>query len=303
MNPTTRDIPLPIRRALRQEAGFGCCVCGHPFVEYHHIVDFSERPVHIAADMMALCPIHHHQCTVGALDTAQQRAAKASPFNIQRGLAEGQLMTPSTVIAIAAGSIDFIGAGFKFLVDDESLLGIRSDIDRRLLLSTTVYSQSDELLMQVHDNEWLAGDPLPWDLEYRYNYLRLRSRARQIDLEIDARQTPVAVSGTFWRKGHAFTITPQTLTCDGHAKNVSFAHLAMIATTLQIESATGNVKMLPNARLGGGRLLSWSDRMERLQKGIDGFNKLCLDAKLGRNERCVCESGRKVKVCHPQYCA
>lgn len=212
-------------------------------------------------------------------------------------------MTPSTVIAIAAGSIDFIGAGFKFLVDDESLLGIRSDIDRRLLLSTTVYSQSDELLMQVHDNEWLAGDPLPWDLEYRYNYLRLRSRARQIDLEIDARQTPVAVSGTFWRKGHAFTITPQTLTCDGHAKNVSFAHLAMIATTLQIESATGNVKMLPNARLGGGRLLSWSDRMERLQKGIDGFNKLCLDAKLGRNERCVCESGRKVKVCHPQYCA
>lgn len=297
-----RDIPLPIRRSLRQEAGFGCCFCGHPFIEYHHIVDFAVRPTHVIADMMAVCPIHHHQCTVGALDVGQQRAAKASPFNILRGMVDGQLVTPSTVIAIAAGTNEFIGAGFKFLVDDEPLVGIRSDINRRLLLSSTLYSPDDELLLQVHDNEWLAGDPLPWDLEYRYNYLRLRSKLRKIDLELDARQTPLSVSGSLWRKGHAFTITPQALTCDGLAKNVGFANLGLVAISLQIESSTGNVKLVPSVRLGGGQFVSWPDPTERLQKGIDGFKKLCVAAKLGRNEPCVCGSGLKVKICHPEYC-
>src|SRR6478736_3330840 len=231
-----RDIPSSIRRRLRQDAGFGCCVCGHPFIEYHHIVEFSKVLQHNPDDMMVLCPIHHHQCTVGALDTTQQRAAKASPYNIQRGFADGQLITPSTAIAVAAGSNEFVGAGFKFLVDDESLLGIRSDRERRLLMSVSLYSEADELLLQIHDNEWLAGDPLPWDLEFGYNQLHLRSAARQVNLQIDARHSPVSVTGTLWRKGHAFTIRNDTLACDGKAVNARFANVAFVAMSLGIDS-------------------------------------------------------------------
>jgi hypothetical protein len=32
-----REIPSEIKRQLRQEAGFGCCICGIPIIEYHHI--------------------------------------------------------------------------------------------------------------------------------------------------------------------------------------------------------------------------------------------------------------------------
>ena len=38
-----RDIPDRIKRQLRQEAGFGCCKCGFPIYDYHHIVEFSEE--------------------------------------------------------------------------------------------------------------------------------------------------------------------------------------------------------------------------------------------------------------------
>src|ERR1019366_10033955 len=96
-----RDIPSKLRRQLRQEGGFGCCSCGHPFFEYHHIISFAQRPEHKAADMMILCPIHHHQATVGALSDREQREAKRHPFNISRGYADGILVVTPVLPAVA----------------------------------------------------------------------------------------------------------------------------------------------------------------------------------------------------------
>ena len=31
-------IPEIVKRQVRQEAGFGCCKCGNPIFEYHHII-------------------------------------------------------------------------------------------------------------------------------------------------------------------------------------------------------------------------------------------------------------------------
>ena len=32
----TRDIPEPVRRAVRQGTGFGCVICGAAIITYHH---------------------------------------------------------------------------------------------------------------------------------------------------------------------------------------------------------------------------------------------------------------------------
>jgi hypothetical protein len=300
---TQRDIPSHIKRRLRQEACFGCCVCGHPFIEYHHIIPFSEARSHNASDMMILCPIHHHQCTVGALDTTRQLAAKSSPFNCTRGFANGQFVTSSTVIAIEAGSIQFIGAGFKLIVDGEPLLAIRSDSEGHLLLTVELYSSTDELLLSIRDNEWIAGDPLPWDLEFGYNRLLLRSAARQIALQIDARSLPVAITGDLWRRNQRFSIGRSSLHFDGEVQNVGFANLGLVAMSLVADTTQRSFTLSPDTRLKGGMMVSWPDPAERLQKGIEGFVALCKRAHLGRNERCPCGSGHKVKACHPEYCA
>lgn len=54
-NGYTRTIPEAVMRQLRQEVGFGCAKCGHPYIEYHHIVPFSEEAHHRPEDMMAVC--------------------------------------------------------------------------------------------------------------------------------------------------------------------------------------------------------------------------------------------------------
>ena len=113
----SRDIPEPVKLQLRKQAGFGCCVCGHPFYEYQHIKPFSIEPHHNPRDMMVLCPNHHHQATVGGLNESQQRRYKKNPFNIRRGYADGQMIISSRLIALQLGTNQFVGAGFKLMVD------------------------------------------------------------------------------------------------------------------------------------------------------------------------------------------
>jgi 5-methylcytosine-specific restriction endonuclease McrA len=73
-----RKRPRPVEQILRQEAGLGCCVCGHPIFQYHHIVPYTEEDPHYRPDdMMILCPNHHDEATQQVMREATQREHKA----------------------------------------------------------------------------------------------------------------------------------------------------------------------------------------------------------------------------------
>lgn len=294
----SREIPQTTKRLLRQEAGFGCCVCGHPFIEYHHIVPFSEQPSHSDKDMMVLCPIHHHQCTVNALTISQQRAAKAQPFNRLKGFSEGQLLSPTPTIAIEAGTNQFIGAGFKFSVDGESLLQLQSDGHGHLTLSLNLFDQDDSLLLIIEKNEWISGDPIPWDIEYSYNRLKIRSAERKISLFIDARSDLVRIEGELWRKGQQFSLRSDGLKFNGVVKDVGFMNLGLVGQSLHADTVLGKFSLMVDSRLGTGMIVSWPDPAERLAKGLAVYSDLIRKARIGRNETCPCGSEKKYKFCH-----
>ena len=165
-------IPEPVKRQVRQEAGFGCCECGKPIYQYHHIVRESENP----QEIMLLCPNHHTEATEGAMLEEEQRHYKTHPFNIENGFVEGTLkvnqITPAVLIAT-----NTFGDGDFFIVDDESLLSIEI-YEGKLELSMKLYDENDNLLAEIERNEWISGDPLPWDIESRYQWLRIRRRQR-----------------------------------------------------------------------------------------------------------------------------
>lgn len=83
------DTPAAVERALRQEAGVGCALCGHPYVEYHHIVPYADDPHFRPEDMIALCPTDHVRVAKWSL--ARQYDLKAKPLNRVRGYARGAL--------------------------------------------------------------------------------------------------------------------------------------------------------------------------------------------------------------------
>ena len=100
MTDLTRDIPLPVKRQLRQESGFGCCLCGNPIIEYHHIQPFGRQQTHDPVHMMTLCPLHHHEATVGGLTEEEQRRSKDDPANIRHGYVEGLLRVTEPGVAV-----------------------------------------------------------------------------------------------------------------------------------------------------------------------------------------------------------
>jgi hypothetical protein len=77
----SRHIPVEIKRQVRKECGFGCAVCGMPFFDYEHIIDFAKVKKHEAQNIVLLCPLHHASTTRKKLSKETVQEAKESPKN------------------------------------------------------------------------------------------------------------------------------------------------------------------------------------------------------------------------------
>ncbi len=54
-----------IRIRLRQEAGFGCAICGNPLIQNAHIIEYHLTQEIRAEDMITLCPDCHMEADAG----------------------------------------------------------------------------------------------------------------------------------------------------------------------------------------------------------------------------------------------
>jgi hypothetical protein len=290
-------VPEALKRGLRQEAAFGCCFCGYPFIEYHHIEPYTDKPIHDARTMMVVCPNHHHQCTVGAISEERQQQAKVEPFNKVRGYVNGQFVTDSKVVAVAMGSNLFVGAGFKFVVDGEPLLELRRDPAGRLLLSICLRDAEDNLLLSIVENDWITGEHFPWDLEYGFNIVRLRCAERKIALTVNARATTVDVRGELWRKRQQLSVSGSQLKFDGVRRNLAFMGIAFVGMSLTVDTQKGTLDTRPYGGVRGG-LLALPYSADALRLAVEAFEDQCREAPVEGDAACPCGSERKFRECH-----
>lgn len=263
------DIPEPVKRIVRQEAGFGCCNCGLPIVEYHHIVRDSQK----SEDIMLLCPTHHYEATVNAMLEQEQRLLKANPFNINAGYVEGMLKVNQDTPAINVGSVQFVGEGDFLIVDGENLLSVRI-VEGRLEISMKLYESSDRLIAEIDGNEWISGDRLPWDLACSFQWLRIRSKPRDIELEIDARSYPFEIHADMWRKGVNFQLTPDSLKFNGISSRGTLRNLCLVAGRLEVDTSKKEFRIAPDSRFGMGHFVSESNVGQRVRIGLQAWKEL-----------------------------
>jgi len=263
------DIPEPIKRIVRQEAGFGCCKCGLPIIEYHHIVRDSQKP----EDIMLLCPTHHHEATVKAMLEQEQRLCKANSFNIKAGYVEGMLKVNQDTPVINVGTNQFIGEGDFLLVDGENLLSIKVN-GGRLELSMKLYDQNDELVAEIKSNEWISGDELPWDLESSFQWLRMRRKLGDVELEIDARRYPFDVRADMWRKGVNFQLRPDAIMFNSVKTSVGFKNICFVAIRLEADTLNKVFRIAPDSRFGSGYFISDRALNQRVETGLQTWRRL-----------------------------
>jgi hypothetical protein len=264
--------PAALERQLRREAGYGCCRCGRPVYQYHHIVPYKEEDPYPAGEMMILCPWCHDAATKGAIPEEDQWRMKQGPHNIRRGLAGGDLIINQSYCAVQIGECVMVGDHPLVTVDGHELLGLKADADTgQLLITANVYDDDGTPLALIEDNELMAGNPFPWDIESDFQYLRLRERLRHITLEVDARAEPVRLRADLRLAGQRIHVSPRGIVLGDNA--VTIAALGLVGSGLEIDSATNRTKivsMLPK----GATLVSEPDSIQRLVKSVEAWNRL-----------------------------
>jgi len=231
---------------------------------------------------MVLCPNCHRLATKGLLDEQEQRRYKAHPFNMTHGFAQGSLVINQRVFAVTLGGNQFVGDCTFIRVDDRPLLGLSVSPSGCLELSTELYDRDDNLLGLIDKNEWITGDPYPWDLEHGGKWLSIKSQPGDISLHVDARPRVVSVRGHLWFKRQRFDIKEDLLEFNGtslqpeqsNLNHIGFSNVCFVGAGLIATSEPQSLVIAGDSRFTQYMLVSWPDPDERIQKGIEAWAKL-----------------------------
>lgn len=199
--PNQREaVPEGVKRRLRQEAGFGCCQCGHPFIQYHHIIPYSEEAHFRPEDMMVLCPNCHDLCGTGAITQAEQRRLKALPRNVVENTLLGKLYVTSRDLRVGLAGGVAINTPALVNIGGTEVLGARLSEDGRVLISSIIQDPNGGAVAQLINNEWSLAPSDVWDFEVHHRWAIVRSAPRQIAFRVDCRDDRVRLEGR-WHHG------------------------------------------------------------------------------------------------------
>jgi hypothetical protein len=265
----TAKIPEPVKREVRQTAGFGCCKCGLLIIEYHHIVKDSTNP----NEIMLLCPIHHHEATVGAMLEEEQWNYKKNRYNIENGFVQGQLKVNQTTPVVNIGNSQFIGTGDFLVVDGENLLSLQIN-EGKLEVSIKLYDQNDVLVADIQNNEWISGNPLPWDIEASFQLLKIRRKHRDFEFFLDARAEPIDIRADMYRKKQNFQLRSNEIFFNGVKTHITLSNFCYVALRLEADTTNDSFSIAPDSRFGKGIFVSYPNTKERIRRGLLAWKEL-----------------------------
>ncbi|MBR7384187.1 HNH endonuclease signature motif containing protein [Klebsiella pneumoniae] len=107
----SRYVEAAIARLIREEAGYGCVICGALFADYEHIdPEFHEARSHDASKMTLLCGTHHDDVSHYRIHKDDVWDAKRQPYNKREGAVSSRMYHQTETSKIYFGSNAF-GSG------------------------------------------------------------------------------------------------------------------------------------------------------------------------------------------------
>ena len=190
---TSRNIPRPIQREVRQRCGFGCVICGTPLYEYEHMEEWAEVKRHVAEEITLLCDKHHKEKTNGWLPKEDVRKANLDPFNLRAGVSPlYTLHFSGSEMSVKIGTDEFFTPiteeqsfvwGAPVMVDGIPLIGFVIQ-DNHILLNVNLFDRENNPLLSIINNQ-LIYNINAWDIQLVGTKLTIREKERVILLEID----------------------------------------------------------------------------------------------------------------------
>jgi hypothetical protein len=179
-----RTPPVAVRRALRQEVGFGCPVpgCGNPYLEYHHFdPPWRLREHHEPAGMVALCAEHHSKADSGSFTTDQLRGLKR-PSDVS---VRGRFDWLRNRLLVVLGGTYCYETPVILVFRGEKSIWLTPDEEGLLRLNLKMPTISTENRLALENNDWIVrGEPIDFECPPSGKLIRARY-ANGDDLRIE----------------------------------------------------------------------------------------------------------------------
>jgi hypothetical protein len=187
----SRVPPLPIRKRLREEVGFGCPIenCRLPFLEYHHFdPKWHEGHRHNEIGMIALCPTHHNFADGDSWTNDDLRQMKRCPTTPVSGFIPWKLSDS----ILLAGKNYFLGKTISFRILDQEVFHLRQLENGRLIIDALLWDKDGEIIAKIKENDILADHSTVGDLicTAKAAKIRIESKRTQTYLEIGMCRAP-----------------------------------------------------------------------------------------------------------------
>lgn len=181
----TDQIPLPIKRQVRQACGFGCVRCGCAIYEYEHIAPtFAEAKEHDPEKIACLCHGCHGKVTTKFGSKESVARARERPWARQPGNESWDHLDLSTdTLNVELSGMTFVNTPQILVVDGVPLLEIHPPEEQGAppTLSARFFDRTGAPIARIDRNEW-RGSAEPFDIEASGGRWTIRSDSRKIDL-------------------------------------------------------------------------------------------------------------------------
>lgn len=152
-----RNPPMDVKRALREEVGFGCPVpgCGLPYLEWHHFdPPWNVKNHHNLEAMIALCREHHIQADNGAFTSSQLHEFKRSGRENRRQVSGKFNWMRNRLLAVVGGNF-YYETPVIFEFRGQPVIWFERAVNDYLLLNLNMLTTSNEPRAYIKNNEWL----------------------------------------------------------------------------------------------------------------------------------------------------
>ncbi len=185
----SRDIPLPVKRAVRSNCGFGCVLCGASVVEYEHVdPPFENATEHDPERIALLCPSCHGNVTRGFWSKDKVLNALKRPFCRSSGFSWGAFDFGQRHPAVRFGGvllrncrIPILVGGFGPLFQIEE----PEEDNGPFRLSAIFTDASGKLILEIAENEWRASSD-SFDTEFTGGRIVVRDKPGSYSLVLVA---------------------------------------------------------------------------------------------------------------------
>ncbi|MGB9887730.1 MAG: HNH endonuclease signature motif containing protein [Moorellales bacterium] len=182
----SRNIPEPVKRAVRQACGFGCVICGCSIIEYAHVdPEFPEAREHNPSGITLLCPRCHSKLTTGFLSKETVRAAMAEPFCKKAGFSSEIFDLGSVHPQIVFGGVTLTNCRVPVRVKDLPLFELKEGEGARapFRLTANFFNSKGQPSLMIRDNEWFALAS-NWDVEVSGGAITIRDEPKHVSLQL-----------------------------------------------------------------------------------------------------------------------